>query len=119
MRKYGRWSVTLPGETYTWEPDAVTLGEQLMLQVEATSSYQNWIGDVGNEDAEACQILVWFLRRKAGRQEDRLSIDFPIRELDLEQIAEQVDDPEAPAPSEGATSDSPLPSESPRLTSIA
>ena len=103
MKAYGRWDVTLPGERYTWEPDEVTVGECLMLEAEAESSYDQWIRDVGNNRAVACQILVWFLRRKEGRQEDRAAVDFPIRKLEITELVGDAD-PEASAGSEPATS---------------
>jgi len=84
----------------------VTFGEQLLLETESGMSYNEWIADgVAEERAVACQILIWFLRRKAGRQEDRMSIDPQIRKLDIEEIVEVVDaDPEASAASEAAGS---------------
>lgn len=104
MKAYGRWNVVLPGESYVWEPDEVTLGECLMIENEAEQIYDAWIRDVGDGRSVACQILIWFLRRKAGRQEDRIAVEFPIRKLDITEIVEAVaDDPEASAGSEPAT----------------
>lgn len=103
MKKYGRFDVTLPDEKFVWAPDEVTLGEQLMLEKESGQSYEDWISQVGRGRAEACQILVWFLRRKQGVQLERFSVDFPIRELELDPLEEDDPDPEAPAGSEPAT----------------
>ena len=109
MRLYGRWKVSLPGEEHVWEPDEVLFSEQLLLENESGMSYDEWILDgVRLSRAVPCQILVWFLRRKAdpAYQVDRMAIEFPIRKLDLERldIEDEVDpDPEAPAASEAAT----------------
>lgn len=104
MKLYGRYSVIVSGdEKHIWEPDEVTLSEQLMLENEAECSYEEWISgahSIRAGYAEACQILVWFLRRKAGQQMDRFAVDFPIRRLDIEQIEEPVALPEVPAGSE-------------------
>jgi len=106
MRLYGRWRVALPDEEWTWEPDEVTLGECLMIEGEHGGSFDDWVRQVGDGRAEACQVLVWFLRRKAGQQVDRASVDFPIRKLTITYVEPESDgesDPEAGAPSEGAT----------------
>ena len=102
MRLYGRWKVSLPGEEYVWEPDETTVSEELMLEGEHGLSFDEWVEAVDERKAIPCQVLVWFLRRKAGRQEDRMSVDFPIRRLATEQLDEDAD-PEAPAVSETAT----------------
>lgn len=112
MKAFGRWQVTLPDESYVWEPDEVLLGECLMIEREAGTSYDQWISDVASNRAVACQVLVWFLRRKAGKpQEERIGVEFPIRKLDITEIVEEAgEDPEASAGSEPAT-------ESPSLAS--
>jgi len=108
VKALGKWDVDLPGEHYLWEPDEVSVGECLMLENESGQGYERWIADVGDGRAVACQILVWFLRRKAGRQEDRLAIDFPLRKLEITAFIEDGvdDDPEASAGSEPATASS-------------
>lgn len=105
MKLYGKWKVTLPGEDYEWAPDDMTLGECLMVETETGLSFDDWLTAIAEDRAEACQVLVWFLRRKAGRQEERIAVDFPIRRLIFEQIAEPAADadPEASAASEAAT----------------
>lgn len=101
MKLYGRWKAAIPGEEYVWEPDEVTLSEQLLVENEAGTSYDDWIEDgVANSRAEACQILIWFLRRKAGQQQERFSVEFAIRKLTLTKIEEPVALPEAEAVSE-------------------
>lgn len=101
MKLYGRWKVTLPDEEFVWEPDEVTFSEQLMIENEADCSYDEWILDgVSPSRAVPCQILVWFLRYKAGQQQERYAVEFPIRKLTLEKIDEPVALPESPAGSE-------------------
>lgn len=101
MKLYGRWKVTLPDEEYVWEPDEVTFSEQLLIENEADCSYDDWILEgVSESRAVPCQILVWFLRRKAGQQQERFAVDFPIRKLTLEKLDEPVALPESQAGSE-------------------
>lgn len=111
MRLYGQWSVRLPGEEYVWSPDDTTLGENLMIETETGGTFDEWVKAIDERRAVACQVLVWFLRRQAGRQEDRMAVDFPIRRLDVEKLGDA--DPEASAGSEPATPpDSPPSTES-------
>lgn len=109
MKALGRWEVTLPGESYVWEPDEVTVAECLMLETESGLTFPQWILAIDDERAEACQILVWFLRHKAGRQEDRFAVDFPLRKLEIREIGEEGDDPEGSAGS-GPATEQPSPS---------
>lgn len=105
MRLYGEWKVTLPGEEYVWAPDDTTLAETLMLENETGETFDDWVTGIDARRAVPCQVLIWFLRYKAGKQEDRMTVDFPIRRLNLVHIVEEVeDDPEASAGSEPATS---------------
>jgi hypothetical protein len=107
LKLYGRWKVTLPPEEWVWEPDEITFDDQLLIENEADASYDEWImTGIRDSRAEACQILIWFLRRKAGQQEDRFAVrPTNIRHLDLEKLDDEVDaDPEADAASEAATS---------------
>lgn len=118
MRAFGRWQVTLPGEEYVWEPDEVTLGECRTIEAEAGCTYMQWITRIGDADranplaatadqvSDACQVLIWFLRLKAGQQQERAAVDFPIRKLEIRQLTDdgEDDDPEASAGSEPATS---------------
>ena len=104
MRTYGRYNVTLPDEKYVWEPDEISVGEQLMIENETGGSYHEWIRAIVEERAVAIQTLIWYLRRMSGRQEDRMGTEFPIRKLEIERIEDEVDpDPEADAGSEPAT----------------
>lgn len=109
VKLYGRWQVTLPdGESYVWEPDETTVGEQLMLEAELGGlSFEQWVADIDSRKGLACQVLVWFLRRKAGKQQDRTAVNFPIRRLDLEPITDDAEGDvsgEASADSASATS---------------
>jgi hypothetical protein len=107
---FGRWKVTLPPEEWIWEPDEVSFSDMLLLENESGQSYKDWIRQgVGQERAEATQILIWFLRRKADPtyQQERYAVDPPnIRHFEMVEIPKaEVDvDPEAPAVSETATS---------------
>lgn len=106
MILWGSWTVTLPDEEYVWEPDDVTIGEQLMIEGELGDlSYNDWPKAIDDRRPVACQVLIWYLRHKAGKQQERFAVDFPIRRLELMQIGtEDEPDPEAPAASEAASS---------------
>jgi hypothetical protein len=91
VRLYGSWKVALPGETYVWEPDDTTVGEELLIESELGDEFVNfdqWVLDIDARKANPCQVLIWLLRRKAGRQEERFAVQFPIRRLDITEIAE-------------------------------
>jgi hypothetical protein len=130
VKLYSEWKVDLPGgESYVWRPDDTTLAEALMLETETGTSFDDWVSGIDARSAIPCQVLVWFLRRQDGRQEDRMSVDFPIRRLSLTHYETPGDaDPEASAGSEPATPEpSPTTTESdpgngtdsPGLTSVA
>lgn len=108
-RLYGRWNVTLPDEKYVFEPDEITVADMLLLKSElGDRTFDQWLNGIDQREPVECQVLIWYLRRKDGRQEDRMAVDFPLRRLVLEPIPD-VDDtpddelPEAPAGSEPAT----------------
>lgn len=109
---FGTWTVTLPDETYTFEPDDITVGESLMLEQELDgATFDDWLVAIDERRAVPCQVLIWFLRRKAGRQEDRMGVEFPIRRLSLTKVEDDPDpDPNVSADSESATSPSSPPS---------
>ena len=104
-RLYGRWAVELPGEKdLIWEPDETTLAESLMIESELGGmAFDDWVAAIDERRPVACQVLVWFLRRKGGEQVDRLSVNFPIRRLELTKVEEDEPDPEASAGSSPAT----------------
>jgi len=105
---FGRYKVTLPPEEWLWEPDEVSFSDMLLLENETGGSYNQWIQKgIAEERAEACQVLIWFLRRKNDPtyQQERYAVDPPnIRRLSIVAIVEVDADPEAPAVSEAATS---------------
>ena len=97
--------VTIPGEEYLWDPDDMMLSEQRLIESELPKdSFSQFLDGIDERRADECQVLVWFLRRKAGNQMDRHAVDFPIRRLTIEVLPEAIPDPEAPAGSEPATS---------------
>lgn len=102
---YGSWAVTLPDEKYQFDPDDITNNEWRGLQQELGGmSFADWLTGIDDRDPKPCDVLIWFLRRKAGLPpQDLLAIDYPIRRLILEPL-EVDDDPEAPAGSGPATS---------------
>jgi hypothetical protein len=105
---FGRYKVTLPPEEWLWEPDEVSFSDMLLIENETGGSYNQWIQKgIAEERAEACQVLIWFLRRKNDPtyQQERYAVDPPnIRRLSIVAIVEVDADPEAPAVSEAATS---------------
>lgn len=68
-------------------------------------TYRNWLATLQGpaQRADSVQILVWYLRRVAGQQMDRLNVDVPFMKLTLEDIEDVSTDPEAQAASEAAT----------------
>jgi hypothetical protein len=88
LKLYGRWKVTLPGEEYVWEPDDTTVNEELLLEGEHGMTFEEWVEAVDERRAVPCQVLIWYLRRKADPtyQVERMAVDFPIRRLATEEI---------------------------------
>ena len=105
----GRWQVTLPNdEKHVFEPDEITNNEWRALQGYLDGmSFTAWLNGINNRDPKPCDVLVWFLRHKAGDTQDILAMDYPIRRLDVELIQDGETDPEALAGSEPATSTEP------------
>lgn len=109
--KLGKWKVTLPDEEYEFSPDDLPLSDWLMIGAELRASGE-WVSprkflyDVDDKQMGPCQVLVWFLRRKDGRNEDRFTVDFPLLSLEMTPVDDEgeEDDPEAPAGSGPATS---------------
>ena len=101
----GDLKVTLPGEEYIWQPDEMTLGEMSMCldQELGGMTFADWMRGIINNQPIPCQVLVWYLRLKAGRQEDRTSVNFPIRKLDVDLVPK--DEPNS-SNSDPSTSDS-------------
>lgn len=94
--------ITLPGEEYEWEPDETTLAECLAIESELDGmAWDEWLAAIDDRRAVACQVLIWFLRHKAGNQQDRHAVDFPLRKLSIAVIPDA--DPEASAASDAAT----------------
>lgn len=87
------WKVTLPGEEYLFEPDEMLGSEWGAVEAESGLTFDEWVNAIDARKWVPCQVLVWFLRQKAGRQEERRDVDFKIRQLRTEMIP----DPKAPA----------------------
>jgi hypothetical protein len=83
VKLYGAWRVTLPDESYLFEPDEMLGSEWSLIETELGMSFEQWVSEINEARFVACQGLVWFLRRKAGRLEDRMAVDFKIRQLVL------------------------------------
>lgn len=89
----GEFKVELPEESWTWCPDDMTLGEWNMIEVELGGDvdFDAWTEGIDARRAMACQVLVWFLRLKAGRNEERSSVNFPIRRLTVMRLPKEPD----------------------------
>jgi len=122
VKLYGEWTVTIPGqpgqpdETYTWQPDETTVGEELLLEGELGGvTFDEWVDGINDCLAVPCQVLIWFLRLKEGRQEARTSVNFPIRRMQFIQTKKPPagipEDQAAPETSAAATSE-PSPTDS-------
>lgn len=100
----GAWKVTLPGETFTWEPDEMLLSEWAEVEEAYSGTFRDWVDAIDAREAKACQVLIWWLRRKKGIVLAVDDVDFKIRQL----TTEPIPDPEAEAaasPSAAATSE--------------
>lgn len=91
MRLYGAWSVTLPGEEYTWEPDLMTgpdcYGVEQQLVGTPWEAFDDWVQDgIAKAKWVPCQTLIWFLRYKNGQPSDRIDIVFPLRQLKITEL---------------------------------
>jgi hypothetical protein len=95
--------VTLPGEEYVWDWSEILLSEQRAIETELPGmTWDQFILGIEQQRSDPCQVLIWFLRRKAGQNIARVDVDFPIRKLAIEVLPDA--DPEAPAGSEPASS---------------
>lgn len=101
---YGAWKVSLPNESYTFEPDEMLGTEWALVEDEYGGTFDDWIKAIDARSWSACQVLIWFLRRQNGTVIDRDKVDFKIRRL----VTEKIPDPEDEAgtsPSVPATSE--------------
>src|SRR5881628_2956917 len=89
---YGAWTVTLPGESYTWEPDDMLLSDWALVEEEFGGTFDEWVRGIDQRAAGACQVLIWFLRRQNGLVIDRSKVDFPIRQLSTVKVADLPED---------------------------
>ena len=103
-----RLKVSWPGEEYIFEPGEITMAELTMIEQEwpAGWAWRDWMIAIDKKNSNARQILVWFLRFKAGRVQPRIEVDDvkPLQ-IDIDAIPPEDggDDPEAQAPSGAAT----------------
>jgi len=90
-RLLGTWTVTLPGETFTWEPDEMMRSEWKQIHDEFGGTFEEWTAGIDARDPDACQVLIWWLRHLKGIDLERESVDFKIRMLKLEAIPDPED----------------------------
>ena len=105
---YGAWTVSLPSETYTWKPDDMLLSDWAAVEEEFGGTFDEWVRGIDQRQADACQVLIWFLRRQSGLVIDRAKVDFPIRQLKTVQVTEDPED-EAATGTNGAATSEPSP----------
>jgi hypothetical protein len=101
---YGAWKVTLPGETFTWEPDEMMLSDWATVEDTFGGTFDEWIEAVDVRGARACQVLIWWLRNRKGITVAVDDVDIKIRQL----VTEKISNPEgeaAASPSVAATSE--------------
>jgi len=101
---YGAWKVTLPGETFTWEPDEMMLADWAACEDAFGGTFDEWVEAVDDRGARACQVLIWWLRNKKGITIAVDDVDIKIRQLVTEKIPNPEDDAAA-SPSVAATSE--------------
>jgi hypothetical protein len=114
----GEWKLTLPsGESLLWQPDDMLGSELLMVEQELQNTKwaetARWAGDdlmaamlAGVKAArhEPCQVLVWFLRRKAGQQLERISVNEQWRRMRVEEVEAPEDEAATPPPETSTSS---------------
>jgi hypothetical protein len=88
----GAWKVTLPGESFTWEPDEMMLSEWAECEAAYGGTFKEWAIAINDREAKACRVLVWWLRRKKGIDLELADVDFKIRQLDVEPIPDPEDE---------------------------
>lgn len=105
MKVYPVMKVALGDEEYVWDRNEMLGSEWMMIQNELGGmKWEPWLDSIDARDFPACQVLIWFLRYKNGQQQDRFSVDFPLFQLALSVVDDEVvDGPEAGAGSEPAT----------------
>jgi len=103
----GTWTVTLPGETFTWEPDEMMLSEWADVEEAYGGTFMDWVNAIDAREAKACQVLIWWLRRRKGIDIDLDAVDFKIRQLTTTEIKDppSPEDVAAASPSAAATSE--------------
>lgn len=102
MKVYGKWTVTLPGESYIYDPDNMLGSVWAQMENDLGITYQEFNRGLAgvNKTFRPCQWLIWYLRRQAGRDEDLLAVDFPLIQMQLEEI-EEGEAPAADTPPSG------------------
>jgi hypothetical protein len=93
----GPYKVTLPGESFTWEPDEMMLSDWSTVEDHFGGTFDGWIDGINDRDAAACRVLIWWLRRRKGIELDLAAVDFKIRQLAVEPLKEPAADPEGEA----------------------
>lgn len=121
MILYGRFNVILPDEEYVWEPDEMTFGEckgvEDELEGTGWEAFTDWMVACSRARPVACQVLVWFLRYKAGKPSERRDVDFPLRKLRIEPIPDPKDEASTETSEAGTSSTTSEPTVSDQATS--
>jgi hypothetical protein len=110
--QYGTWQVSHPGdddtpaESWLWEPDDTSLSDCMLIETETGGlTFAEWLNGIDPERRPMnCQVLVWYLRRKAGQLMDRTSVVFPIRKLDVVEAPKDLPSTDGSDPSTSPTS---------------
>lgn len=109
----GSWNVKYLEEEYHWEPLEMSLGElRQCLDVELGGvTFADWFRGLVARRPDACQVLIWFLRLKAGRPEERAGINIQILKLELDQVPK--DEPNSSSSELSISTSSPEPDTNP------
>jgi hypothetical protein len=89
----GPYKITLPGETFTFEPDEMMLSDWSTVEDEYGGTFDAWMTAINDRQAAACRVLIWWLRARKGIELDLAAVDFKVRQLTVELIP----DPEGEA----------------------
>ena len=103
-RLLGAWKVTLPGESFTWEPDEMMLGDWAACEDAFGGTFDEWVDAIDARSAKACQVLIWWLRNEKGVKVALDDVNIKIRQLVTEKIPNPEDEAAA-LPSVAATSE--------------
>ena len=100
----GPYKITLPGETFTFEPDEMMLSDWATVEEEYGGTFDDWMTAINDRQARACRVLIWWLRGRKGIEVSLADVDFKVRQLTVELIPDP-EDPAATSTSVAATSE--------------